>query len=152
MKLKPMLDEISAKHMFRFAYLANNYRDPFLRQVEQDLGLTRPEVTILFCLANTDGITAKDVADVTRQPKNTLSRGSVFLERKALITRQDDENDRRRSLLFITPKGQELYKKALKVYEDAERCMLSPLDDKDLADLDRVLRKMCIWVAEQNGG
>ena len=88
MKLKKFLENIPAKYLFRLSYLANHFRDPFLRQCEQELGLTRPEASILFCLASQDGITAKDVADVTRQPKNTLSRGSLILEGKGLITRE----------------------------------------------------------------
>lgn len=151
MKLIPMLDEFSAKHLFRFSYIMNNYRDPWLRQVEQQFGLTRPEVSILFCLAKIDGITAKDVADITRQPKNTLSRGSVILEDKKLITRLNDQKDRRRSILHITQKGYNLYKQALKQYEQVEYSMLSPLNKKDLKDLDRVLKKMCDWVSDQNG-
>lgn len=151
MKLKSILETISAKYMYRLSYLANNYRDPFLRQVENEIGLTRPELTILFCLAQKDGINAKDVADLTRQPKNTLSRGAEILERKGLITRRTDERDRRRSIMHITEQGLECYDRMRVFYEEAEQRMLAPLNRKDLADLDRVFAKMCNFVAEQNG-
>jgi len=146
-----MLDEISTKYLFRFAYLMNNYRDPWLRQVEKEFGLTRPEVTILFCLGQIDGITAKDVADITRQPKNTLSRGSLVLENKKLIARENDQRDRRRSILNITEKGRQICDRVVESYQQIEHNMISPLNRKDLQDLDRILKKMCKRVADQNG-
>ena len=151
MKLRSLLNDVSAKYMYRLSYLANNYRDPFLREVERIHGLTRPELTILFCLAQRDGINAKDVADLTRQPKNTLSRGAEILEKKGLITRRTDQRDRRRSMMLITQEGMRLYDHMLALYEEAEQRMLTPLDEKDLADLDRVFGKMCNFIAEQNG-
>jgi DNA-binding MarR family transcriptional regulator len=151
MKLKPLLDDISAKYLFRLAYLMNNYRDPWLRLAEQRFGLTRPEVTILACLGNADGITAKDVADVTRQPKNTLSRGAVLLENKGLIVRDEDPADKRRSIMHMTPSGMALFDQVMPLYQETERKLVSPLNQQDLRELDRLLRKMCDWVAEHNG-
>ena len=151
MKLTPLLEEISAKYLYRLAYLMNNYRDPWLRQVEQEFGLTRPEVTILVCLGNINGITAKDVADVTRQPKNTLSRGALLLEKKGWITRSDDQGDRRRNIMHITEQGQKLYEEIMPTYEKAEHVMLTPLDEKDLVDFNRILAKLCEYVAAQTG-
>ena len=145
-----MLDEISAKYLYRLAYLANYYRDPFLRQAEQEYGLTRPEVTILFCLAYSDGINAKDVAEVTRQPKNTLSRGAVTLEKKGLIVREVDREDRRRSILRVTEKGADLYAKIIPLYEECERRMLTPLTDRELAELDLLMTRLCNHVAAEN--
>lgn len=145
------MDEISAKYLYRLSYLANNFRDTFLRQVEQEFGLTRPEVTILFCLANRDGITAKDVSEVTRQPKNTLSRGAVILEDKGLITRTNDQKDRRRSLLKLTEKGCTFYDKVLPLYEQSERRMLAPLNEEELIQLDHLMARLCNHVADQNG-
>lgn len=150
MKLKSILDEISAKYLFRLSYLANNFRDPWLREVEREFGLTRPEVTILVCLANKDGINAKDVADITRQPKNTLSRGAVILEEKGLITRRNDPRDRRRSILHITSEGMAFYEKVMPLYRDRERRMLVPLSEKDLQELDRLMALMCDHVARHN--
>ena len=145
-----MIDEVTAKYLFRLACLANNYRDPFLRQVEKQFGLTRPELTVLFCLANVNGINATDVAKVTLQPKNTLSRGVLLLVNKRLITKSDDPVDGRRSVLYITKKGNELYSKIVLLYEEAEHAMLTPLDGKDLSDLDRILTKMCDYIEELN--
>ncbi|MCF8026186.1 MAG: MarR family winged helix-turn-helix transcriptional regulator [Desulfobacteraceae bacterium] len=150
MKLKPLLDDISAKYLFRLAYLMNNYRDPWLRLVEQRFGLTRPEVTILACLGNTEGITAKDVADVTRQPKNTLSRGAVQLENKGLIVRYEDKADKRRSIMHMTETGLTLFEQIMPLYDETERRLIFPLNQHDLNELDRLLRKMCDWVAEHN--
>lgn len=145
-----MLDDISAKYLYRLSYLANYYRDPFLRQAELRYGLTRPEVTILFCLAYSDGINAKDVAEVTRQPKNTLSRGAVTLEKKGLIIRKVDEEDRRRSILRVTEKGADLYAKIIPLYEECEHRMLAPLNDRELAELDLLMTRLCNHVVDQN--
>ena len=81
-------------------------------------------MTILFCLAQKDGINAKDVADLTRQPQNTLSRGAEILERKGLITRRTDQRDRRRNIMHITEQGLKCYGRIQILYEEAEERML----------------------------
>ena len=54
---------------FRIVYLSNNYRDPLLRTIEHEYGLTRPEFSILICLHMRDGLSAIDICGVTAQPQ-----------------------------------------------------------------------------------
>ena len=48
-----------------------------------------------------------DLADVFKQPLPAISRGLRTLEQDGLAQRQTDPNDRRRTLVRVTPKGEE---------------------------------------------
>ena len=48
-----------------------------------------------------------DLAEIFKQPLPAISRGLRTLEQDGLAQRQTDPNDRRRTLVRITPKGEE---------------------------------------------
>lgn len=143
MKLRSITSDNPIPIYFKIAFLANHFRDPTNRAIENEYDLTRPEFSILFCLAQRDKISAIDVADLTQQPKNSLSRGAASLLSKQLITRQDDGNDGRRKLLSLTTKGKAQYRKILHKLKDADKRLIASLTEVELRQLDRLLSKMC---------
>ncbi len=128
---------------FRIVYLSNNYRDPLLRTIENDLGLTRPEFSILMCLAQRDGLSAIDVSEITRQPQNTVARGVLLLARKGLIRKETSKGDARRSHLYLTAKGGKAYASFIGLVKEANRKMIAGLTQTEVDRLDVILDKMC---------
>ena len=59
-------------------------------------------------LRDQDGaVYVSDLAEIFKQPLPAISRGLRTLEQDGLAQRQTDPNDRRRTLVRITPKGEE---------------------------------------------
>jgi len=111
--------------------------------MEKHFGIIRPEWTVLICLKFKDGVTAKDIREITEQPGNTVSRAVNSLDQKGLITKQSDENDGRRTLLYITDQGAAIYHDIMRIFEEGEKKMTSCLSSTELKQLDTLLDKMC---------
>lgn len=131
---------------FRMQFLSNNYRDPMLRQIEREHKLTRPEFSILVCLALRDGLSAIDIAEITRQPENTVSRGVFLLLQKKLIEKIPDPTDGRRFELSLTEAGKAAYEAFMPLMRQANAEMIASLDKDELKLLDKLLDKMCAAV------
>lgn len=136
-------------YFFRIVYLSNNYRDPLLRTIEYELGLTRPEFSIILCLSQRDGLGAIDVSEITRQPQNTVSRGVYLLVKKGLIRKETNRGDARRSHLHLTAKGEKAYASFIGLVQQANDRMIACLTPAELKRLDALLDKMCSAVALQ---
>ena len=146
MKLRDIASTNPIPLYYKVAFLANHFRDPTNRQIEHDLGLTRPEFTILFSLGQREGISAIDIAHLTQLPRNSLSRGVTLLIEKNLITKSVDASDARRSVLKLTPEGNQAYLEILPYLEKQNEIMSSALSESEREQLLALLEKLCISV------
>ncbi len=142
MKLLDIIDATSIRYGYRIAFLTNFYREPLLRRIEREYGLTRPEWTILICLTYRDGLNSRDICEITEQPSNSISRGVSALEAKGLIRRLPDDADARRMCLYILPAGRTMHDAIMPLFEQAEAEMLAPLSDNERDTLDHLLNKL----------
>ncbi|MEM6784260.1 MAG: MarR family transcriptional regulator [Bacteroidota bacterium] len=79
-----------------------------LRQVldAQETDVTPEQYFLLYRLYERDGRAQNELADRALGDYPNMTRMVDGLERKALVERRDDPDDRRRSLVWLTPKGQ----------------------------------------------
>lgn len=142
MKLIDILDATPFPIGYRIAFLTNFWREPILRRVEKDLGIIRPELTVLMCLSFRRDVHARDICEITEQPSNTVSRGVASLEKKGFLTRSRDQVDTRRQVLNITPAGQQKHDQIMEAFSYAEARMLESLNEKEKSDLQQILDKL----------
>ncbi len=149
MKLIDILSEIPIPVAYRMAFIVNFYRAPLLRMIERDFGLIRPEWTVLICLRFRDGLVARDICEITEQPRNTVSRGVALLEGKRLIRSRADPDDARRIRLCMTAAGRRLHDRIMALSVEAERHMVDCLSEDErhtLAELlEKVARSVGMW-------
>jgi len=143
MKLIDIIDSTPFPYGYRVAFLTNFFRGPVLRNLEKKFAILRPELTILMCLNFQEGVTSKDICEITEQPSNTVSRAVTSLIEKKLITRRIDEDDARRSLLYLSSSGRSLYVELMKEFEYFEERMTECLSETERDQLDKILDKMC---------
>lgn len=132
---------------YRLAYVINWYREPLLKRIENEFGLSRPEWTVLLCLSLRDGMISRDIAEITGQPRNSISRGVEMLVGKGLVTRSSDRKDRRKSILAATARGRAAFDKMIVEFEARESQMLNVLSASEKDTLDRILSKLTAGVA-----
>ncbi|MEM1276916.1 MAG: MarR family winged helix-turn-helix transcriptional regulator [Pseudomonadota bacterium] len=142
MKLIDILDATPFPIGYRLAFLTNFWREPILRQVEKDLGIIRPELTVLMCLSFRRDVHARDICEITEQPSNTVSRGVASLEKKGFLTRSRDQVDTRRQVLNITPAGQRTHDQIMDAFRAAEVQMLESLSEEEKSRLHQILDKL----------
>lgn len=141
---KPLaiLDGKTARIAARLSWLANFFSGPLYRQLELTVGLSRPEFSVLHCLAQCPNVTAQDICLMTGQAKNTLSRAIRRLLQDGRIVRTEDASDSRALLLTLTDSGLALHAELIKYFVQRQREMLRPLTARERTELDRLLGKL----------
>lgn len=149
MKLIGILDAIPFPIGYRIAFITNFMREPILRQMERDLGIIRPELTVLMCVSFRKDVHARDICEVTEQPSNTVSRAVASLEKKGFISRTRDHVDTRRQVLNITEAGQGVHDQIIAEFQAAETRLLAALGEEEqavlLGLLDKISRNVDDW-------
>lgn len=112
--------------------------------------LTAPQYMILANLHEKDGRPLGELADIMRCSKSTITGVVDTMERKGLVARVPNPEDRRSHLVRITPKGKALRKSSPELESFFESC--GPcLDVKEferlresLARLDRAMSELVV--------
>ena len=72
------------------------------------------------------------------------------LENKKLITRRIDSNDRRRTILKLTPEGEEQAAKSTDQLLDLGNKMLEFLGENDAGEYVRIMGRLAGWCGDEN--
>ena len=101
-------------HLLEFLpYLLNQAAEEasasFARVYKARYGLRRTDWRVLFHLGIFGDLTARDIAERTREDKTRISRAVARLEKSAMVSRKPDPEDRRAERLSLTSVGQQVY-------------------------------------------
>jgi MarR family transcriptional regulator, temperature-dependent positive regulator of motility len=141
-RLSDILELAPIKVAYKMGYVLNFYREPSFRQIEAELGLTRPEIVMLIFLNVQDGITASDICSFSGHLLPSMSRAAIALESKGFIRRKPDRADMRRQTLFITAAGRSMHKRFMPGLQRREDAMLAALNARERAQFERLLAKL----------
>ncbi|WP_299986052.1 MarR family winged helix-turn-helix transcriptional regulator [uncultured Ruegeria sp.] len=133
-----LFETIGFPEAYRITYLAGSIAGPAYDAIKSDFGIIRAEFVLLACLAHFDEMKAQDIADISRRPRNTVSRAVHRMVAEGYIERSPDAEDGRQALLRITPAGRALQDKAaqyLKTRQDRVLAALSADDRKAFSDI-----------------
>jgi MarR family transcriptional regulator, transcriptional regulator for hemolysin len=115
----------------------------FLSFNMKEFDITPEQWTVLKRLAENDGINQKELAVKAEKDQPTVTRILDILERKELISKQKNEEDRRSFILFITDKGLAVKDELTPFIEDLwEKKILSGISEEELKVYRSVLVKM----------
>jgi len=120
--------ELNSSISFRLSRVASVLHAGFSKCLEEyDIA---PEQFGTLRIVSEDGdITQSEIAEVLAKGKPTVSRALDALEKKGLITRESNQEDRRVKPIRLTPKGQEVLDKVIpraKQFNEAIKARLSP--------------------------
>jgi MarR family transcriptional regulator, organic hydroperoxide resistance regulator len=76
------------------------------------LGLTVPQFTTLMYVSKHGGCSLTELADLLDLNKSAVTGLVQRMERAGMLRREPNPSDARGSLLFVTPKGEELHERA----------------------------------------
>lgn len=100
----PLMQELAGAYQAFSLYDAEG-----LRKSAADL--TPSQARVIFTLGDTDGMTCKDIGDITLITKGTLTGVVDRLEHKNLIERWSVEGDGRKTIVALTKQGERLYQR-----------------------------------------
>ena len=113
-----------------------------LRRETEQLGITSRQVTLLWLIRHSPGMSLRELAAEERISAPALSGYVDRLEKAGLVERVRDEDDRRRVGLALTEEGDRLLKRvrARRTTWLAER--MRGLDDDELDALERAIEPL----------
>ena len=145
--LTAIFDTIEYPVAYRITYLANTIVFPAYEAIKRDFGLVRAEYVLLACLSHFDALTAQDIANISRRPRNTISRAVHRMLADGHIARTPDPHDGRQSMLRITSSGRQLHDKIAMYLKDRQNKVFATLTPQERHTLSELLKKAALNAA-----
>src|SRR5210317_572347 len=100
----PLIQELASAYQAFSLYDAEGLRT-------SGSNLTPSQARVIFTIGDTEGMTCKDIGDITLITKGTLTGVIDRLEEKGLVERWSVEGDGRKTIVALTRRGEKVYKK-----------------------------------------
>lgn len=131
----PLVEELSAAYQAFSLYDAEGLR-------KSGSGLTPSQARVIFALGGTEGMTCKDIGDITLITKGTLTGVVDRLEEKGLVERWSVEGDGRKTIVALTRKGEKVYDREFPEHIAFLKSKFDGLSAGDRAKATRLLQKI----------
>ena len=115
------------------------------RKIIQKENLTTAQYSILQQLWKTDGVQFKILADACCCSQSTVTGIVDTMEKKDIVVRKENPDDRRSKLVILTKKGKSLEKEAPKINSILDNCC-SGFDSNDVELLSILLKNTCVRI------
>lgn len=145
-----LFEVIEFPEAYRITYLAGSIAGPAYDAIKRDLGIIRAEYVLLACLAHFDELKAQDVADISRRPRNTVSRAVHRMVDEGYIERAPDTEDGRQARLKITSAGRALQIQAAEYLKARQDLVLDLLDPEERRQFSDLLLKLAVGASRLN--
>jgi DNA-binding MarR family transcriptional regulator len=110
----------------------------------KDAQLTPPQYFILSLLAEKDQRPFKELAELLSCSRATITGIVDTMEKKGLVSRSPNHDDRRSLLVTLTEKGRRLLKDTPELQETFASCCFDVLPPKEAEELYTLLRKLSL--------
>ena len=127
---------------YRLSVLSNNVSQAIARQYVERFELSVNEWRAMAILGRYPGISANEVAERTAMDKVAVSRALARLIDAGRVRRSTHGDDRRRSVLELSPRGRKVYEQVAPLALRHEQRLLAHLDAQERDWLDRILTKL----------
>jgi DNA-binding MarR family transcriptional regulator len=127
---------------YRLSVLSNTISRALAEAYAERYGLSINEWRVMAILGRFPGSSAAEVADRAAMDKVAVSRAVSRLLEAGRIRRRTAPDDRRRSVLLLSPAGRRIFRRLTPVLLEYEDALLSSLSDGERAQLDRILSRL----------
>lgn len=127
---------------YRLSVITNRISGALSRHYATRFGISIPEWRVIANLGRYPGLSANQVAERSAMDKVTVSRAVAGLERKGLLERVRDGDDKRRSRLTLSARGTDVYAEIAPLALGFERDLLTALTPDEAQQLDRIIDKL----------
>ena len=115
----------------------------FLRTfTTEGMSITIEQWSVLACLWKKDKVTQQTLCNLTSKDKPSMTRLIDKLEKRNLVTRVSDHNDRRINLIHLTDSGMALKQKATDLVQKIAAKTLSNIAEEELKISRLVLKRI----------
>ena len=107
------------------------------------VNLTAEQYLVMDTLWNEGTLTQQAIAFIIQKDKNSVTQFIDNLEKKGLVTRSVDEEDRRVHNIVVTEEGMALKESTKQLAIDSMNKALKGIPEEDVQTFVDVLKKMC---------
>ena len=136
---------------YRLSVLSNTVSSAIAAAYFMNFGLSIPEWRVMAVLAANPGLSAAEVTARTAMDKVAVSRALARLLERGLVQRDTHGDDRRRSVLELSPVGYTVYDEVAPMALECERRLLAGLDESERAQLDALIVKLAEGIGNISG-
>jgi MarR family transcriptional regulator for hemolysin len=140
------LEAIVDENIFRRpGHLINRLARLSLRWTEEHfepLGLSTGQIPVLYLLKDGASLTQKELARLVRIEQPTMAQLLSRMERDGLIRRSENPDDKRSSLVSLTPLAFEKLPLASAVLTEGNEEALKGFTDREIATLSKLLLRL----------
>ena len=111
-----------------------------LKKVESNI--TVDQALLLILLKNSPELSQGAMAEILFKDYASITRMIDLLVRKKYLTRNENQEDRRRKELILSKTGEEILKKLFPIIESNRNQALKGLSNSELKQLDSLLKKI----------
>jgi MarR family transcriptional regulator, transcriptional regulator for hemolysin len=108
----------------------------------QPLGLSTGQVPVLYALKDGASLTQKELARLVRIEQPTMAQLLSRMERDGLVRRTDNPDDKRSSLISLTPLALKKLPLARAILSEGNKEALRGFTDREIATLSRLLLRV----------
>lgn len=127
---------------YRLSLLSNRISGAMAEIYARKFDITVPEWRVLAIVGEEGGISALDVVIRSAMDKVAVSRAVKRLIDAGRLRREFAKDDRRRSELFLSNAGQEVYQQIVPIALSYETAILNQLTDAEQTMLDAMLTRL----------
>jgi MarR family transcriptional regulator, 2-MHQ and catechol-resistance regulon repressor len=131
----PLMQELSGAYQAFSLYDAEGLR-------RSGSGLTPSQARVIFTLGGTEGMTCKEIGDITLITKGTLTGVIDRLEEKGLVERWSVEEDGRKTIVALTRRGLRVYEREYPRHVAFLKSKFDKLGAGDRKQVTRLLQKV----------
>lgn len=134
---------------YRLSVLTNTISNALASVYSRQFELSIPAWRVMAILGRFDNLSAAELVDKTAMDKVAISRAVSLLQDKQYLTRREDTEDRRRSVLSLSNKGRDTYAQIVPLAQRYEQDLLQNLNPEEVDQLhsliDRLMQKATQW-------
>lgn len=127
---------------YRLSVLSNRVSQSIADQYAARFGLAITEWRVMAALGRYPELSANQVATRTAMDKVAVSRAVSKMVERGLLLREMHDNDKRRSVLTLSPAGTTVYDDVVPMALDCERRLLEHFSDAERATLDSLIDRL----------
>ena len=109
---------------------------------KQNIDITYEMLQVMACLWKHEGVNQQELADKTFKDKASLTYLINNLEKRGLVVRQEDPNDRRNKLIIVTERGHVWQEKMQPLINKIHEFAAERIDMENIEDHITFLRKL----------
>lgn len=119
---------------YQFSVLAQQMTE-FVAQIYEEFGLTKMEWRVLATIGYHCEISARDICKFTHLDKMQVSRSINKLIQSDILLQKISSEDRRKNMLSLTTKGNDLYQEIIPLVKTQEQRLLEGLSTEECEQL-----------------